>query len=40
MELDFSTDIIEKLLLKQSLNDKKWLSILSSINDIRIFKSQ
>lgn len=39
MELDFSTDIIEKLLLKQSLNDKKWLSILSSINDIRIFKT-
>ena len=40
MELDFSTDIIEKLLLKHSLNDKKWLSILSSINDIRIFKTQ
>ena len=40
MELDFSTDIIEKLLLKQSLNDKKWLNILSSINDIRIFKNQ
>lgn len=39
MELDFSTDIIEKLLLKQSLNDKKWLNILSSINDIRIFKT-
>lgn len=39
MELDFSTDIIEKLLLKQSLNDKKWLSILSSINDVRIFKT-
>ena len=39
MELDFSTDIIEKLLLKQSLNDKKWLSILSSINDGRIFKT-
>ena len=39
MELDFSTDIIEKLLLKQSLNDKKWLSILSSINDIRIFET-
>ena len=39
MELDFSTDIIEKLLLKHSLNDKKWLSILSSINDIRIFKT-
>ena len=39
MELDFSTDLIEKLLLKQSLNDKKWLSILSSINDVRIFKT-
>ena len=39
MELDFSADIIEKLLLKQSLNDKKWLSILSSINDVRIFKT-
>lgn len=38
MELDFSNDVIEKLLLKKALNDKNWLNILSKIYDKRWFK--
>ena len=38
MDLDFSSDILEKLLLKRALVDKKWLGILSSVYDKRWFK--
>lgn len=38
MELDFSHDTIEKLLLKKALVDKNWLNILSKIYDKRWFK--
>jgi len=38
MELDFSNDVLEKLLLKKALNDKNWLNILSKIYDKRWFK--
>lgn len=38
MELDFSNDTIEKLLLKKALVDKKWLNILSKVYDKRWFK--
>ena len=38
MEIDFTTDIIEKLLLKKALTDKNWLNILSSAYDKRWFK--
>lgn len=37
MELDFSTDVIEKLLFKRMLNDKKYLNIMSSVFDKRWF---
>lgn len=37
MDLDFSNDIVEKLLLKKTLADKKWLSIVSSVFDKRWF---
>lgn len=40
MELDFSIDVIEKLLLKKALNDKNWLNILSKVYDKRWFKDQ
>lgn len=40
MSLDFSNDTIEKLLIKKSLTDKKWLDILSSIYDKRWFSNQ
>ena len=38
MEIDFTTDIIEKLLLKKALTDKNWVNILSSAYDKRWFK--
>jgi replicative DNA helicase len=38
-DLDFSNDLIEKLLLKKTLTDKKWLSILSGVYDKRWFKT-
>jgi len=38
MELDFTTDVIEKLLLKKALTDKNWLNILSNAYDKRWFK--
>jgi len=37
MELDFSDDMIEKMLLKKALVDRKWLNILSSVFDPRWF---
>lgn len=37
MELDFSNDVIEKLLLKKALIDKNWLNILSKTYDKRWF---
>lgn len=38
MELDFSTDIIEKLLFKQAISNKHWLNIFSNKYDKRWFK--
>jgi len=32
-ELDFSNDVIEKLLLRRVLSDKKWLTIISNVYD-------
>lgn len=37
MELDFSSDVIEKLLFKRMLTDKKYLNIMSSVFDKRWF---
>jgi hypothetical protein len=39
MELDFTTDIVEKLLLKKALSDKNWLNTISNIYDARWFKT-
>lgn len=39
MELDFTSDIIEKLLLKRALTDQKWLSILARSYDQRWFSN-
>ena len=38
MELDFSSETLEKLLLKRALLDKGWLNILSNVYDKRWFK--
>ena len=38
MDLDFSNDVIEKLLLKRALADKNWLNILQNVYDKRWFK--
>jgi len=38
MELDFTSDTVEKLLLKKILVDKNWLNIISNIYDARWFK--
>jgi replicative DNA helicase len=40
METDFSSDLIEKLLLKQALTDKNWINILENLYDKRWFKVQ
>ena len=37
MELDFNDEMIEKMLLKKALVDRKWLNILSSVFDARWF---
>lgn len=37
MELDFNDEMIEKMLLKKALVDRKWLNILSSVFDPRWF---
>ena len=39
MELDFSRDVLEKLLLKHALVDKKWANILLGTFDKRLFKT-
>ena len=39
MEIDFSTDLIEKLLVKHVLADKSWLNILSQTFDKRWFQT-
>ena len=40
MELDFSEDVVEKLLLKKALSDKTWLNILSKIYNPKWIKSK
>ena len=40
MELDFSEDVVEKLLLKKALSDKTWLNILSKIYNPKWVKSK
>lgn len=40
MELDFTSDIIEKLMLKRALSDKSWLNILAASYDPRWFKTR
>lgn len=40
MELDFSNETLEKLLLKKALVDKNWLNILSKVYDKRWFKDK
>lgn len=37
MDLDFNDEMIEKLLLKKALVDRKWLNILTSVFDPRWF---
>jgi len=39
MELDFTVDVVEKLLLKRTLADKNWLNTMSNIYDSRWFKT-
>ena len=39
MELDFSNDIVEKLLFKKVLSDKRYLNIISNVYDHRWFKT-
>lgn len=33
MELDFSNDTIEKLLLKRLLSDKSWMAIVNNVHE-------
>lgn len=40
MELDFTSDVIEKLLLKRMLVDKNWLNIMAKVFDKRWFKTK
>ena len=40
MDLDFNDEMIEKLLLKKALVDRKWLNILSSVFDDRWFSTK
>lgn len=40
MELDFSNDVVEKLLFKKTLTDKKYLSIMSNVFDKRWFQTE
>lgn len=39
-ELDFSNDVIEKLLLRRVLLDKRWLAIISGVYDKMFAKSK
>lgn len=40
MELDFTSDTVEKLLLKKVLSDRSWLDILSGLFDKRWFRTK
>ena len=40
MELDFTSDTVEKLFLKKALSDKSWLDILSNVFDKRWFRTK
>ena len=40
MELDFSADVLEKMMLKKALSDKNWLNILENVFDRRWFKNK
>ena len=40
MELDFTSDTVEKLFLKKALSDKSWLDILSNVFDRRWFRTK
>lgn len=40
MELDFTSDVVEKLLLKKALTDKNWLDILANVYDKRWFRTK
>lgn len=40
MELDFTSDTIEKLLLKKVLTDREWAETLSNVYDRRWFKTK
>ena len=40
MELDFSNDVIEKLLLKRALSDRHWLTIVSGVYESLFSKSK
>lgn len=40
MELDFTSDIVEKLLFKRMLVDKNWMSIITNIFDERWFRTK
>lgn len=39
MELDFTTDVVEKLMLRKALADKNWLNTVANIYDKRWFKT-
>ena len=40
MELDFTSDTVEKLLFKRALADKNWLNIIANVYDPRWFKTK
>jgi len=40
MELDFTSDTVEKLLLKKVLSDRSWVDILANVYDKRWFKTK
>jgi len=40
MELDFTSDVVEKLVLRRALTDKEWLGTLSGVFDRRWFKTR
>ena len=40
MDLDFNSDFIEEMILKKATTDKKYLSVLSNVFDIRWWKNK
>ena len=40
MELDFTSDTVEKLLLKKVLTDREWTETLANVYDRRWFKTK